>query len=364
MVIETPVIADGGLMLLEREITVVPYIANTRQQVTIRLRPNMLKHFVIHLAATIETDVPGLNINDDFPWAGIRRITVYTQRGEILKSVSGRQLHFLNLFEGGTNEYSTWPASLDPATINAYADLMVPFENKTGLDPEETVLNSNEFTELFISIEWLDYLNQAYEETLVSFSMVCTLVFLEREPFSVSDKLQPRKKLVDQDFWISIVNDRFEYLLPENTLIKTIQMMNIQDDQAAWNERINMIQYVSIEDDDNAHLLRQWTGAEIQSANKQYYGIEGGQVNGIYVIEFDQLRDLTSLYSTFNIAYPKLVIQYIPGPYLLNQQLGLFIRQVTTPPTIRRPVGVPSIRQAISAPVVPVVPVIPAIITD
>lgn len=340
MTLQVPQLGDGSITLLEREIQEIDYVPNTRVVATVRLRPNLLKHMIVHGQASITGPLPAAvaTPNQDWPWAGIDRLTVYTPRGEILKTVSGRQMHFMNLFEGGTDEYSTF-APVDPEALEVHDfDLMIPFENKVGLEPEQTVFNSNEATEVYVSIEWNDYLNNGYDNAPQAFDMTVNLIFLEREPFSTSDKLEPRRKLVDQDFWVPITSDEMEYLLPENTLIKDIQLMFLAGVHTKDALRIALLEYLSIEDDDNAHWLRGWSGEQIRSANAQYFGIEPGQVLGLYFIAFDQLKDLTTLYKTFDVAYPKLVMRFDPTLIVSGETwMGIFIRQITTPPAIKRP---------------------------
>jgi hypothetical protein len=242
----------------------------------------------------------------------------------------------LNSLETGCPEFNTFPLIPLPATpYRVSFDLKIPFENFTGINPEKTILNLNEFTELYIDILWGD-VNDIYAASglLAEYNVVATVIALEREPVNMSDELEPRKKLIDQSYPLPIESTNLEYLLPENTLIKTLLFLLTVDSTEQRNAV--PILNVSIEDDDNAHSMREWSGSQIQSANKMYYGTELVEV-GLYAIEFDQLRDLSSMYKTFGVNYPKIKFEFDPTVLDAAKTLELLIRQVTTPPAITVP---------------------------
>lgn len=336
-----PLLADASVMLLERHIDYIPYAANTSQRLTIRLRPNMLYHIMLHIEALVTNAGPGNSflVAGDAPWSLIRNITITTPRGEILKNVSGRQLHLLNMMEMGTNELNTLPPALGIETLWGEFDLRIPFYNYTGINSNftsgSTILNTNEFTELYITINWGNGIGDLYfGGAPVLDELICDMIVLEREPINTSDELEPRKKLIDWDTMIDQSgSDHYEYLIPENTLIKTIMITTYLLLNLRPTANQNALLRVAIEDDDLAHSLREWTGAEIKSQNQYYYNMEPGQAGGIHIIEFDQLRDLSSCYKTFGINYPKLTLDFDPA-FTEALFVGIFVRQVTTPPAL------------------------------
>lgn len=346
MVLKLPaVMSDGSVMLLERHITEIPYVANTLVTApAIRLRPNLLKKFVIHVRVQAEPSLVGNPIIQDYPWRLIRHITIRSVRNEVLKTVDARSMYWLNTYETGTSEFSDFPNTSPLAVpIDNTFDLCIPFDNITGINPEKTILNLNEFTELYVDILW-DDTDNIYNEVLENAFVTATIVALEREPINLSDELEPRLKLIDQVYRLPIESDHLEFLLPENTFIKTIQSMITQPELN--NRRIDesgtagqTIANLSIEDDDNAHSLREWSGKQIQSSNKSYYGLEVVPA-GIWTIEFDQLRDFTTLYKTYGRNYPKIKFDFSTSQDIPQNpaNLDLLIRQVATPPPIAIPV--------------------------
>ncbi len=337
---------DGEVMLLERQIGVIPLTVNGRERLIVRLRPDLVKHFCLHLQATFEpTGIA--NMHPDAPWNAIERVQISTPRGEILKDVLPRALANLNVYELGTWYYSTFPIFPGLQVYTSGADLIVPFQIPTAklvdafYDPEKTILNTNEFTELYIDVYWRDPATQWYDETVTISACEIQVVSFEKIPVSVAEKLSPRKKLIDLSNRYLITGEETQVLLPENTEIKTIQIITyVKDVNHIYTRTDGILDRLRIEDDDQAQTMRSLLATEIRSLNKQYYGLElnngygNGQMTGIYVIEFDQMRDLSSLYDTSDLNYPKLILDFIPAIIDGTQHYSILIRQVTTPPAL------------------------------
>lgn len=330
---------DGSIMLLQRHIQEIAYQDDMRVTPDpIRLRPNLIKQFDIH--TKIDFTVQNIAfLQPDYPWRLMRHITVRSVRNEILKTVDARALHFMNYLERGTDEYSTFPINvIFGQQYSLEYDTCIPFEDKVGRNPEKTILNSNEFTELYLDFDF-DFLANIFNETLEDIDVTMTIVPLEREPMQGQprDRLEKRKKLIDQTYLLPVQGDHIEYLLPENTLIKDILLIPIGADGARFDTSTgDPILNVSIEDNDQEHSIREWSGPQIRSMNKQYYGIETG-LDGVYAIPFDQERDLSSCYKTYGVNYSKLLIDLDDSIIVDGDSVLMLIRQVATPPLLIQP---------------------------
>lgn len=332
MVLKIPVIADGGIMEVERQIQTLPAVAETKIPDRIRLRPNMLGHIQLHV--TMEVNAPaGANIVPGAPWNFIKRVQITTPKGDILKNVSGIQMHLLNKMEAGTEEGNNFPASLVAAvSYPLWFDLDIPFYNRTGvpstLTMRDTALNTNEFTELFITIEFNQY-SDLYDNIMTVTNPEVHINILERFPVNTSDQIEPRKKMIDYDEWYDQRNNtELQVIIPENSFIKTIMMTAFDSDFVRFPVTSNVITRIGIEDDGGGHSLRELTGSQVRAENQQYYRTEPGGAGGIWIVEFDQMHDFTSLYDTNKIGYPILTVEFDETLVADLQYFGVFIRQI------------------------------------
>lgn len=336
-------------MLIRRNIATIAYQLHRTVRYTLRIRPDLLKMllFQFRYIGTPEAN----SMQPDEPWGCIRRIKITTPRGEVLKDFVPLHMEFLNSYEYGTRFHSTFQSNYAPSTVfDLVSDLFVPFDNHTAKYwPEETILNTNEASEIWIDITWGDTQTDLFSSPgTPGPEVTLAIIPLERQPVNMSDQLEPRKKMIDLSEVRPFINDleEIEYLLPENTLIKTILVVtSYKRSQAGWKgTRVNTLVRLKVVDDDNANIWVNKTGEEIQSENKQYYGIESDYVgappvtydqqSGIYVIEFDVERDLTSCYNTAGKNYPKLILE-LEKEVAEDLEIGIFIRQISTPPALQ-----------------------------
>lgn len=347
--LEIPDLSDGQLMLIQRDIAHIAYEQTRTVRYNLRIRPDLLRNILFQLYVKGQPG-DGNKLRPDGPWGLIRRIRITTPRGEVYKDFIPKQMTWLNYFEHGTREYNTFPVSYTIGLYELRADLLCPFENHTGKYwPEETVLNTNESTEIWVDITWGDAEWDMFQfQTTQLTEIYLSVTPLERQPVNLSDQLEPRKKMVDLSDERNITEDEFDiqYLLPENTLIKTIlvAIYDKAEEVTYYSERFDYLARAKIVDDDNANVWVNLSGTQIKSENKQYYGVEDYLQNdifgmmhlaGLYVIEFDKMRDLTSCYNTVDKNYPKLLLEINKPDGSNDMVCGIFIRQITTPPQLQ-----------------------------
>lgn len=336
-----PKLGDGEILTNHRYIGTISAEDHQNDRpppLYIRRRPDMIKQLGLHIKMVFDNAEIDNAIIPDAPFTFLKRITLQGLRGETIKDVTGQQLSVLNQFEFGTAALNTMLPIIQPGVYLFEADLIIPLENHTGIFPEETILNTNEFTEMLLEITFGDYRDLYGVPPSVSFEV--EVYSLERRKINTDDELHPRKKMMDFDQRLPIVGSQAQRRLPENALIKTI-MVTIIGGNGESGRQDNILEYLRIVDDDEANVYVSLSAEEIKSFNKSYYGIEKSnplaaeQQAGVYIVEFDQLRDLSSLYNTTGKLFPKIILDFVddpaewPGVYY-----GIFIRHVGTPPTI------------------------------
>lgn len=383
------IITDGSVMLLEREIGQIPYYPNQERKFDLKLQPNLVKKITLHIRGKAATAIQVPPIESIFnahlgPYNLIKNIQIRASNGVILKSLGAAQLNLLNTLERGGNEQVITPTGPFVETVAQpwSFDVTIPFESWTSFIPERTLLNTNEFSEIGIYIRWgspedipIDTLD---DTSLVLSDVVCDIVALERVPVDITDELLNRQRMVDtvQTRALSSDNEIVSFDLPENTLIKSLLFYMESTKQYTpeviptpappkfQGPRPNGILRARIEDNNGAHVIRELSGRQLQSINQSYYGMAdltarhwhytaastpaevdgiyyGNQKPGVYCIEFDQMHDFSTLYSTIGINYPKLILNCgtILGAvvdYTISNRVVLLQRQIITPASVTR----------------------------
>ncbi len=361
---------DGSVMLLERQIGQIAYYANQTRGFDLKLQPNLVKKLTLHfhgkmqLVSEVDLDIDP-NVG---PYSVVRNIQIRASNGVILKNIDPSALHFLNTIERASEEMvlgdNFGSEHLKPFSF----DLTIPFENHTGFLPERTIMNTNEFSEIRLDITWGNELDMCFTPQSTSVALfvnfTCDIVALERVPLSMEDELLNRQRMVDTMQTRTVLGDNEPHTfdLPENSLIKTL--LFYLERKRQWVPEVgdpsgfcraplhNGIVRARVEDNNGAHIIRDLTGLQIQSIMRFYFGLEGitpmpwsqtawggdlyTQKQGIYILEFDQLHDFTSLYSTIGVNFPKLVLDTgtIPAPppeQPESYRLVLLQRQIITP---------------------------------
>lgn len=372
--------ADGSVMLIEREIGQIPYYPNQERPLSIKVQPNLVKKIMLHVrgfaqCATGQT----AQINGRlgvYPF--IRDVQLRASNGVVIKSIEPAALNLLNILEHGANEHIVAPAGgfTDAAAKCWSFDLSIPFDSITSMIEERTILNPNEYSELTLYLRWGnedDFAVGALTNTSITLTdVVCDVVALERVPLDMNDELLNRQRLTDT-MQIKSVADTGQIVtfdLPDNALLKTLlfyvehkKVYSPAPDPTAPHPIFRYplsegVVRARVEDNAGAHIIRELSGKQIQSMNNAFYGMAdlaprewcggvGGDINevgdlfgnqkpGVYCIEFDKLHDFTSLYSTIDINFPRLVLTLgtIPGAvadYTQSFRAVLLQRQIITP---------------------------------
>ena len=322
-------IVDGTITLLERDMGDVPLSEGNRRKIDLKLQPNYLKRLILHCQVTGSCTTAVVTPTADAPFNLIDRLEVRASNGLLLKSCRGISLALLNKYEFFTDQLNQIPAALGGAAWTFGFDLLIPFENHTGLIPERTALNMNEFNEVTLTIWWAanTVLSPQWTPAApdVIDSIVCSVVTLERTPVGIQDETQPKQRMIDtyQQRSASAVP---MFTLPENTMLKTLMAITRDGDGLRSNAVLSDFRVTHTNDE---VTLRHLTPYQIQSLNKSLYHVEQTET-GVYIIEFDQDHDFTELFNTKNKNYARLHWEEVDPPGD-SATVELFRRVIVTP---------------------------------
>lgn len=332
-----PSIPDGAISLLHREIGQVPFADNQERKFDVKEQPNQIKHFCLHCIVDITVvTVGGLTPREDAPFNSIANIRFQSTQALTLKNVPGISLNFLNKLECGTDAHNTLPDLLVAGQIPVGAhqfefDILIPFECKDNIFPERTILNTVQYNDLALYLQYADIGDSISGDWVDGVDILdnfqVDLVSLERPPVDKLEEILNRQQSIDR-VQTKLVSSLDGFLLPENTMIKTL--MVIVRRPGADRLRTNVgIGNLSVNFDSGNFVLRDMTGAQIQSENKQYYTVENIDV-GVYVIEFDKSHDFSTLFNTKDRNYARLEWTEAVPPFI-NATIELFTRRIATP---------------------------------
>jgi len=334
--------------------------------------PNLLRHILLHftLEFTPGQFQPG---GGDAPWSPfviVKQIQIRSSNGGIIKSVTGPQMAILNKYEFGTMPYfNAVPTNPDETDTAFFSwDILIPFENHTGILPERTVLNTNDFAELGLWITWGDW-PDIWQTPPVSaaivpdkFDITCDVIPLERLPFSDFDKALSRQLMVDSYNSKPITGTNVKFDLFDNTMLKTLmfiisrrvtegttpnflnpywQPIDHYDPNYASNFNSDWLTRIEVKVNNEIDAYRSFDGfSQLKSVNKSFYSIESLET-GVGIIEFDLNHDFSTLFSTIGKNYPLLEFTFSqPPPVIVNgisydeYKIELFTRQIVTPATV------------------------------
>lgn len=322
-------IADGDIMLFEREIGAVDFAENQTRKFDIRQQPNLIKRLMLHVTCTgTVVTVGGIPLPPDAPFDLISNIQIKTSQGLVLKNFSALEITLLNNYEMGTVAFNNAPATIPVGAFNFDFDVVIPFEDWTNQFPERTILNTNSYNDLTLYVNWADVsiVWPTWVDGVDSISIDCRVVSCERPPIDRAEELLARQQSIDNVVTTDVATPHL--LLPENTMIKTLMVITRLDSGARTD---TLLDNLRVDYDSGNYVLRDMDTGAIQSQNKQYYNVENIAV-GVYVIEFDQTHDFKTLFRTINRNFARIVFtRPTPG---VPGNVQVFRRRIATPKII------------------------------
>lgn len=343
MVVSRGILQNGSIRVLDRKIGELAFVENGESRLDLKMKPNLLRDLMLHLRFNA-TIVTGDNVDGDFPLGLIRNIQIRASNGLLLKTFSAYQIFIMNKYMAGTRPDASTVAgiTLDAAT-DYHADIKIPFELLDQVFPEKTVLNTNEYNELTLVIQWGSGLNLTPDfdgdNTLTVVAIdVCAL---ERLPIIIegnADQLTNRQRAVDSVL-VKTAEEAMEFLLPENTMIKELGIFiqkKVEDDaNIAFGD---FLVNARVTDNNDQNVIMNLPGTSLKSRNKEMYSQEA-LTTGFYLIPFDRDHDFTTLLSTIGTNFPKLTLELAPAfieSADTNKQVFVFVRQIITPAATTR----------------------------
>lgn len=299
-------VGDGDVMLFERDIGAVPFVANSKQKYDIRQQPNLIKRLTLHVKVSVNVGgVGSYPLSQDGPFNLIDLIHIRTSQGFTIKKFSALRITLLNNLEFFTRALNTAPATL-PQGISIFEfDVIIPFDDHTGVLPERTTLNTMAYNDLTFYCTFTDMLTvyPLWDIENDTATVECSVVSCERPPIDWPDEIIARQRSLD-----TVVSGPYnvdKFLLPDNTNIKTLMAITRDSEGLRVNtEQENFI----VNYDSGSYVLRNLSWGEIRSINKQYYHSEQLD-DGVAVIEFDQMHDFRTLFRTKDRNYANAVFE-------------------------------------------------------
>lgn len=337
-----PKLKDGSVTGFHRKIGTIEYIAGVEKKFELDPQPNLIARYFLHLTLVVDTNKINLIPVAGAPYQIIRNLQIRTAAGVVLKNLSGQMLSLMNKYERWTDELNTIPPDAGGgATFEA--DLLIPLNDDSIYDPEQTILNSNNFTNLTLYITWGTPTDifPTWTELTDTLTVDCDLIALYRLPIDAADQQLPRKNMVDieQVRRVDVAGlTPVDFLLPEETFIKTIYILALARDVAdPWTPYDVVLDNLEITDNNRAHVLRSLDAEHIQSINKMDYHIETIEP-GFYVIEFARSgpcgamsADYSMLYNTRNKNYPRLTMTVNPAIDKDEAKYLIVVRKIAIP---------------------------------
>lgn len=175
-------------------------------------------------------------------WGVIKRIDLIANNTEVLKSIDGAALFWLNLMLYTTPPRIT-PAIGDAATLNPAFDnlLVLPLWMPQSLRPVDTALDARELSDLKIEITWGSHLD--INASATGFTVNPTLEVYSLESFNVQGPFsQWRVFPIERE--ITANNPRFQIQLPVGPMYRAF-LINTTNDDSDVGTVLNNFRFLS-----------------------------------------------------------------------------------------------------------------------
>lgn len=233
-----------GQQVRKRFLETVSFQSNQKQSERLP-RGMILRELYLRLegAATV-TGVNNTQANTDpaDEWGVVKRIDIIANNTDVIKSISGRALWWLNKMLYGVNPRVT-PALGDGATANPPFDsvLVLPFWMPGTIRPMDTALDTRELSDLKIEITWGTFTD--INSAATAFTTNPTLKAYSLESFGATGPFsQWRIFEIEQE--ITANNARFQIQLPVGPIYRGF-LVNTTDAGVEQNDILNNLKIVS-----------------------------------------------------------------------------------------------------------------------
>lgn len=188
-------------------------------------RGMIMRHLMLRLRGTITTSAGGDNDAADVQkageWGVIQRIDVIANGSDVIKSISGEQLWWLNYFLFGS-------APRESAAIGAGGDdpafdsvLLLPFWIPRSVRPFDTALDARRLSDLKIEVTWGDQNDILTPAGASAFAVAPTLDVYSLESFNVPTNAafsQWRQFIIEKE--VTAANSQLRIELPVSHLYR------------------------------------------------------------------------------------------------------------------------------------------------
>ena len=310
------------MTMKEKKIGEIAVVANSTQHFNAKLKPQLIRHLCLELSGTLEITRSTGTLTQDSPLGLVKAIRFQSTDGKLLKAINPKNSHFLNKVEIGTPPHISAPATGVAAGVPFSAQIILPFEVWTAIEPLSTILNSNNYADFDLFVDFGAVTDIISNSSALSAKIEIISV---EEDSPIENRFTRFLENIDTEQMRTVPGAGIlEFLLPEDTEIKTLAIRAIDNGVRSST----LITNVKVDANNGNAIFRDLPFIALQNSNKLDFGYET-QDAGFAVVEFDPDGDLKELFDTKVNKTPKLKVTCIAPTGV--SEIHILQRQIVTP---------------------------------
>jgi len=318
----------------ERIIGNIPAVINEPGRFELKLKPSLVKRFMLDVSGILTVGFGGGNAVEDNPHRFIREIRFETSDGTQYKAHGAIMQNFIQQYEKGTAPYVV--GTLAGALIaNPYAfrfTVEIDFNRVIAQFPEITILNTNNFDNLTMIVQFGNAADFVDANGTLG-ALACQVVQVDRMPADATDETEPRliNQLTRKITAVTGPGTDLAMDIPDKAQIQQMYIIarNFTAGHIAGERVDNLINNVRVVLDNGNRVERRVTWPQIQQRNKEDYGVETNIV-GFGVIDYDPDGSFDDLLDLRAVNAPQLLFD-VNAPGGLGAEIEVGFRQIVTP---------------------------------
>jgi hypothetical protein len=317
--------------------TLQPALINEQARLEMKLKPAMIYRFIIDCLCLVTVPFGGGNAVEDNPNRFIREIRFETSDGVQIKAHSSTMQRFIQHYE----------KNCDPLTVGTLAGALaagpyaiqftteVDFARGPALDPEETILNTNNYDNLTMIAQLgngADFCDAA-GTTVTLIQLNVTQV--DRLPVSPEDEMEPRliNQLTRKVLQFTAAQQNLALDIPDKAEIDSIYVIarDLTLNHVLPERSDILVNNLRVALDNGNRIERFQTWAQMQQKNKEDFALENA-IPGFAALSFDPDGDLKEMLDLRGVNSPQLLFDVnAPVGATGVGELEVGFRQIVTP---------------------------------
>jgi len=226
-----------------RKTTIVPYSINNKESKDLS-RGMVYRELYLNLSGAI-TALAGANVYADIlpgdEWACVKRLEIVANGTDVLRSLSGNALRWLNLFQFGAFPQVSPLLGAGGANPAFDSTIVLPFWMPNSVHPIDTALDSRELSALTIEITWGSFVDILAAAS--AWTTEPTLDVYSLESFNVKGPFN-QSRIFPIEETITASNTQHKVRLPVNNMYRGL-LINTTDAGVDDGDIINNIKIIS-----------------------------------------------------------------------------------------------------------------------